>query len=50
MLLQTDARHRITLPSKVGPRPEDGIELEILEDGRIVLIPVETVSKHQLRA
>lgn len=50
MLLQTDARRRITLPPMVGIKPGDTIDLEILEDGRIMLIPVEAVPKHQLWA
>jgi hypothetical protein len=50
MLLQTDARRRITLPPSVGIKPGDAIDLEILEDGRIMLIPVEPVPKHQLWA
>ena len=50
MLLQTDARRRITLPPTVGIKPGDAIDLEILDDGRIMLIPVETVPKHQLWA
>ena len=48
MLLQTDARRRITLPPMVGINPGDAISLELLEDGRIMLIPVEAVPKHQL--
>ena len=43
MLLQADARRRITLPPTVGIKPGDAIDLEILEDGRIVLIPIELV-------
>ena len=50
MLLQTDARRRITLPPSVGIKPGDAIDLEILEDGRIMLIPIEPVPKHQLWA
>lgn len=50
MLLQTDARRRITLPPMVGIKPGDAIDLEILEDGRIMLIPIEPVPKHQLWA
>jgi len=50
MLLQTDARRRITLPPTVGIKPGDAIDLEILEDGRIMLIPIEPVPKHQLWA
>ena len=50
MLLQTDARRRITLPPTVGIKPGDAIDLEILADGRIMLIPIEPVPKHQLWA
>ena len=48
MLIQTDARRRITLPPSLGIQPGDALNLEILEDGRIVLIPVEAVPKHQM--
>jgi hypothetical protein len=50
MLLQTDSRRRITLPPMVGIKPGDAIDLEILDDGRIMLIPIEPVPKHQLWA
>jgi hypothetical protein len=50
MLLQTDARRRITLPPTVGIKPGDAIDLEVLDDGRIMLIPVEPVPKHQMWA
>jgi hypothetical protein len=50
MLLQTDARRRITLPPMVGIKPGDAIDLEVLSDGRIMLIPVEPIPKHQLWA
>jgi bifunctional DNA-binding transcriptional regulator/antitoxin component of YhaV-PrlF toxin-antitoxin module len=50
MLLQTDTRRRITLPPNSGIKPGDAIDLEILEDGRIMLIPVETIPRHQLWA
>lgn len=50
MLLQTDTRRRITLPSTIGIKPGDAIDLEILEDGRIMLIPIQPVPKHQLWA
>ena len=50
MLLQTDGRRRITLPPSVGIKPGDALDLEVLEDGRIMLIPVEPIPKHQLWA
>ncbi len=50
MLVQTDARRRITLPPSAGLNPGDALDLEILEDGRIMLIPVEPVPRHQLWA
>jgi bifunctional DNA-binding transcriptional regulator/antitoxin component of YhaV-PrlF toxin-antitoxin module len=50
MLLQTDTRRRITLPPNSGIKPGDTMELEVLDDGRILLTPVEAVPKHQLWA
>jgi bifunctional DNA-binding transcriptional regulator/antitoxin component of YhaV-PrlF toxin-antitoxin module len=50
MLVQTDTRRRITLPPNTGIKPGDALNLEILEDGRIVLVPVEPVPRHQLWA
>ncbi|MBI5141943.1 MAG: AbrB/MazE/SpoVT family DNA-binding domain-containing protein [Nitrospirae bacterium] len=50
MLLQTDLRRRITLPPTTGIKPGDALDLEVLEDGRILLIPVEPVPRHQLWA
>jgi hypothetical protein len=50
MLVQTDTRRRITLPPNSGIKPGDAIDLEILEDGRIMLVPVEAIPKHQLWA
>lgn len=50
MLIQTDTRRRITLPPNAGIKPGDMIDLEVLEDGRVMLIPVETIPKHQLWA
>ncbi len=50
MLVQTDGRRRITLPASVGVKSGDILELEVLEDGRIILVPVEPVPKHQLWA
>ena len=50
MLLQTDGRRRITLPADAGIKPGDALDLEVLDDGRILLIPVEPVPRHQLWA
>lgn len=50
MLTQTDSRRRITLPPTTGIKPGDTVEIEVLEDGRIMLIPVEPVPRHQLWA
>lgn len=50
MLVQTDSRRRVTLPSTVGINPGDALDLEVLEDGRIILIPVEPIPRHQLWA
>jgi bifunctional DNA-binding transcriptional regulator/antitoxin component of YhaV-PrlF toxin-antitoxin module len=50
MLVQTDTRRRITLPLNSGIKPGDALDLEVLEDGRIVLVPVEPVPRHQLWA
>jgi len=50
MLIQADARRRVTLPPSLGIEPGDAIELEVLKDGRILLIPIEAVPKHQLWA
>lgn len=50
MLVQTDSRRRVTLPPTVGVNPGDALDLEVLEDGRIILIPVEPIPRHQLWA
>jgi bifunctional DNA-binding transcriptional regulator/antitoxin component of YhaV-PrlF toxin-antitoxin module len=50
MLTQTDSRRRITLPPATGIKPGDTVQIEVLEDGRILLIPVETIPRHQLWA
>ncbi|GFO56375.1 hypothetical protein GMSM_33820 [Geomonas sp. Red276] len=50
MLVQTDSRRRVTLPPSVGINPGDALNLEVLEDGRIMLIPVEPIPRHQLWA
>ena len=50
MLAQTDSRRRITLPPATGIKPGDTVDIKILEDGRIMLIPVEPIPRHQLWA
>ncbi len=50
MLVQTDSRRRITLPPSTGIKPGDAVDIEVLEDGRIMLIPVEPIPRHQLWA
>jgi len=50
MLVQTDSRRRVTLPPTLGIKPGDALDLEVLEDGRIILIPVEPIPRHQLWA
>ena len=50
MLVQTDTRRRITLPLNSGVKPGDALDVELLDDGRIILIPVESVPRHQLWA
>ncbi len=50
MLVQTDSRRRVTLPPSLGIKPGDALDLEVLEDGRIMLIPVEPIPRHQLWA
>lgn len=50
MLVQTDSRRRITLPSSAGIRPGDAVSIEVMEDGRVVLTPVEPVPRHQMWA
>lgn len=50
MLVQTDARRRITLPPNLNIKPGDALDLQVLEDGRIILVPVEPIPRHQLWA
>jgi bifunctional DNA-binding transcriptional regulator/antitoxin component of YhaV-PrlF toxin-antitoxin module len=50
MLVQTDSRRRVTLPPSLGIKPGDALDLEVLEDGRIMLVPVEPIPRHQLWA
>ncbi|HMK60199.1 MAG TPA: AbrB/MazE/SpoVT family DNA-binding domain-containing protein [Dissulfurispiraceae bacterium] len=50
MLVSADSRRRITIPADLGINPGDAIDIEVLEDGRIMLVPVATIPKHQLWA
>ncbi|MHB8766039.1 MAG: AbrB/MazE/SpoVT family DNA-binding domain-containing protein [Deferrisomatales bacterium] len=50
MLVQADARRRITIPAAAGVNPGDSLEVEILPDGRMLLVPVVAIPKHQLWA
>jgi hypothetical protein len=50
MLVQTDARRRITLPPNLNVKPGDALDIQVLDDGRIMLIPVEPIPRHQLWA
>lgn len=50
MLLHTDDRRRITIPAEAGIKAGDTVDLEVLSDGRIMLIPMANVPRHQLWA
>ena len=50
MLLHVDSRKRITIPKEANIKPGDAVELEVLPDGRLILVPVATIPKHQLWA
>jgi hypothetical protein len=50
MLVQTDSRRRLTIPPSLGIKPGNALYLEVLEDGRIILVPMELVPRHQLWA
>lgn len=50
MLIQADSRRRITLPPSTNIKPGDTVDIEILEDGCLKLIPVEPIPRHQLWA
>jgi len=50
MLLKTDERRRITIPSEAGVSPGEIVDLEVLPDGRILLVPMATIPKYQLWA
>jgi AbrB family looped-hinge helix DNA binding protein len=50
MLLRVDSRKRVTIPKEANLKPGDTVELEVLPDGRLVLVPVAVIPKHQLWA
>ncbi|MHB8835320.1 MAG: AbrB/MazE/SpoVT family DNA-binding domain-containing protein [Candidatus Methylomirabilia bacterium] len=50
MLLKTDERRRITIPPEAGISPGETVDLEVLSDGRVLLVPMVTIPKHQLWA
>jgi len=50
MLLKTDERRRITIPPEAGINPGETVDLEVLPDGRLLLVPMVTIPKHQLWA
>jgi hypothetical protein len=47
-LLHVDSRKRVTLPVESNIDTGDDLELEVLEDGRLVLTPIVRIPKHQL--
>jgi hypothetical protein len=47
-LLHVDSRKRVTLPLEARVDSGEDLELEVLEDGRLVLTPIIRVPKHQL--
>ena len=47
-LLHVDSRKRVTLPLETSIESGEDLELEVLEDGRIVLTPIVRIPKHQL--
>jgi hypothetical protein len=47
-LLHVDSRKRITLPLETKIESGEDLELEVLEDGRIVLTPIVRIPKNQL--
>ncbi|GEM_PF-827022 len=48
--LSLDARKRVTLPSEVGVKPGDLMDMEVLDDGRIMLTPIVKIPRHQMWA
>lgn len=50
LIVQADARRRITLPSNAGIKAGDPMKVEVLKDGSIMIIPVVAIPKSQLWA
>jgi len=48
--LSIDSRKRVTLPANAGIKPGDDVELEMLDDGRMMLTPVVRIPRHQMWA
>ena len=47
-LLHVDSRKRVTLPLEANVDSGEDLELEVLEDGRLVLTPIVRVPKNQV--
>jgi bifunctional DNA-binding transcriptional regulator/antitoxin component of YhaV-PrlF toxin-antitoxin module len=47
MILKTDERRRITIPPETGLKAGDQLEMEVLPDGRIMLVPMLLIPRHQ---
>jgi len=50
LLLHVDSRKRVTLPPVSRINSGEDLEMEVLEDGRIVLTPIVRIPRHQLWA
>lgn len=50
MIVKIDSRRRVILPASFGVQPGETLDMEVLDDGRIVLVPVVLLPKHQLWA
>ena len=47
-LAQADARRRITLPPASGIKAGDPLQMDVLEDGRVLITPVVTIPRSQV--
>lgn len=47
-LLHVDSRKRVTLPLETRIEAGEDLELEVLENGCLVLTPIVRIPKHQL--